>query len=68
MLKARAAQSWCENASGLNPPIEQSKEFEYLILNESIFRQHSGLSFSALVPFCVDLRNRLIVGYKGKLF
>ncbi len=70
MLKARAAQSWAENASLIFPPPElnQPKAFEYLILNETMFRYHSGLGFSALVPFCVDLRNRLIAGYKGKLF
>jgi len=67
-LKARSAQGWCENACGIDPIISQPGEWEYLIITQSLFNFNRGLSFSALVPACIDLRKRLEAGYKGKLF
>jgi len=69
-LKARAAQAWCDNASGLSSPedLPQPTQWEYLLLSEGLFKANRGLSFEALVPLCQALRERIIAQQQGKLF
>lgn len=69
-LKARAAQAWCESASGIPAPedISQPAQWEYLILSEGLFKANRGVSFEALVPLCRALRERVIAQQQGKLF
>lgn len=69
-VKARAAVAWCEQASTLKPPqgLNQPKEWEYLLITESIFKQNSGLSFEALIPFCRAQRDNVIAQAESRLF
>jgi len=69
-IKARAAQAWCENASGLEPPgdLPQPMHWEYLIISEKLFHSNRGLGFAALAPLCRALRDKLITQQQGKLF
>jgi type III restriction enzyme len=69
-LKARAAQAWCESASGLPSPedLPQPTHWEYLLLSEGLFKANRGLSFEALVPLCQALREKVIAQQQGKLF
>ena len=69
-LKARAAQAWCESASGITSPedLPQPTQWEYLLLSEGLFKANHGLSFEALVPLCQALRERVIAQQQGKLF
>ena len=62
ILKARAANSWCKNASRISPPsdIRQPSQWEYLILAESIFKANSPLTFGELAKFCRLERDRMI--------
>ncbi len=68
-LKARAAQSWCEAASSVAPPsdLKQAQPWEYLIISEKLFQGNRGLSFEALRPLCVDLRDQLIAQAESRL-
>lgn len=47
LLKAKAAQSWCETATDLEVPkqFSQSSKWEYLLLSEGIFKNNRGLGF-----------------------
>lgn len=70
-LKARAAEAWCESASGIPSPEDmpqQPAHWDYLILSEGLFKANRGLSFGALVPFCQALSDRVIAHQQGKLF
>jgi len=69
-LKARAAQAWCESASGIPSPedLPQPTKWEYLLLSEGLFHANRGLAFDGLVPLCQALRERVIVQQEGKLF
>jgi len=69
-LKARAAQAWCESASGISSPedLPQPTHWEYLLLAEGLFKANRGLSFEALVPLCQALREKVIAQQQGKLF
>ena len=69
-LKARAAQAWCESATGVPPPddLAQPTQWEYLLLSEGLFKGNRGLSFEALVPLCRALRDKVIAQQQGKLF
>jgi type III restriction enzyme len=68
-VKARAA-AWCDQASTLETPrnINQAKEWEYLILSETIFKNNRGLSFNGLIPFCKGLRDNILAQAESKLF
>ena len=65
-IKAKAAQSWCRNASLTRPVdrevegIEQPPQWEYLLLSESLFNTNRGQSFESLVPLCRVLTNQII--------
>lgn len=65
LLKAKAAHSWCINASSVHPPedISQPSEMEYLVLSEGLFKANSDLGFNMFVPLCRELRNRMIERY-----
>ena len=69
-VKARAAIAWCEQASQVIPPDEynQPKDWEYLILSETLFKRNQGLGFEALVPLCQGLRDQIIAQAEGELF
>lgn len=69
-LKARAAQAWCESASGIPPlkDLPQPANWEYLLLSEGLFKANRGLAFEALVPLCRGLRDKVIAQQQGKLF
>jgi len=69
-VKARAAAAWCEQASTVAPPEEfhQPKDWEYLIISESLFRNNKALSFAALIPFCRGLRDKIIAQAESQLF
>ncbi len=69
-VKARAAVAWCEQASTVPPADEykQPKEWEYLILSETLFNRNQGLGFNALVPFCQGLRDQIIAQAESELF
>lgn len=69
-LKARAAQAWCESASGIPSPedLPQPTQWEYLLLSEGLFKANRGLSFEGLIPLCQALRERVIAQQQGKLF
>ncbi len=69
-IKARAAQAWCENASGIEPPddLPQPTDWEYLLISEKLFYSNRGLGFGALVPQCQALRDKVIAQQQGKLF
>jgi type III restriction enzyme len=69
VLKAKAAHSWCTNASLLQPPadISQPPNMEYLVLSEGLFKNNSGLGFDMFVPLCRELRNRMIERYDNSL-
>lgn len=62
ILKARAGNSWCKNASRVSSPsdIKQPSQWEYLILAESIFKANSSLTFGELAKFCRIERDRMI--------
>ena len=66
-IKAKAAQSWCRNASLARPVdveverIDQPSLWEYLLLSESLFNSNRGQSFESLVPLCRVLTNQIIV-------
>lgn len=68
-VKANATVAWCEQASTVVPAknINQAKQWEYLIVSESIFKNNKGLSFEAFVPLCRSLRDNIIAKAKGKL-
>ncbi|RLG31819.1 hypothetical protein DRN97_08845 [Methanosarcinales archaeon] len=65
-IKAKAAQSWCRNASLARPTdveiegIDQPLQWEYLLLSESLFNSNRGQSFKSLVPLCRVLTNQII--------
>ena len=69
-IKARAAQAWCDNASGIEPPddLPQPTDWEYLLISEKLFHSNRGLGFGALVPHCQALRDKVIAQQQGKLF
>ncbi len=66
-IKARAAQSWCRNASLARPKdveiegLDQPLQWEYLLLSESLFNSNRGQSFESLFPLCKVLTNQIIV-------
>jgi type III restriction enzyme len=62
LLKAKAAHTWCLNASRVSPieDMLQPKDWEYLVLSEGLFKANSGLGFDMFVPLCKELRNRMI--------
>jgi len=61
-VKAKAAHSWCESASMVEPPqeINQPKKWEYLIISEKLYNVNSGLSFEGFMHMCRELRNNLM--------
>ena len=71
-IKARAAQSWCRNASLARPKdvevegIYQPLQWEYLLLSESLFSPNRSQSFESLVPLCRVLTNQIIVGQNSR--
>jgi len=69
-IKARAAKSWCENASTVLLPgnLSQPREWEYLILSENLYKSNKGLSFRGLIPLCQNLRDKIIAENEGLLF
>jgi type III restriction enzyme len=69
-VKVRAAVAWCEQASTVQPIAEnnQSQEWEYLILSESLFKSNRGLSFEGLIPLCRGLRDKIVAQAESKLF
>jgi type III restriction enzyme len=64
-IKAKAAQSWCRNASLARPideeevGLDQPSQWEYLLLSESLFNSNRGQSFEGLVPLCRVLTNQI---------
>jgi len=46
----------------------QSKEWEYLIISETLFRNNIRLGFEAFVPLCQSLRDHIIAQAESKLF
>jgi type III restriction enzyme len=68
-LKARAANTWCESASNTQPPdgISQPQQWEYVIIPESLYRQHEQATFSTLVEFARPIRDSLIAKAEGAL-
>ncbi|HDH45390.1 MAG TPA: hypothetical protein ENG66_08450 [Thermococcus sp.] len=62
IIKAKAANAWCENASTVKLPegISQPTEWEYLILSDKLFKEYNLNSFDALVPICRTLRDKLL--------
>ncbi len=69
-LKARAAQCWCEQMSGIRCDVlPQPERVEYLLLSESLHNEHAGQSFAAVLPRMRQLRDRIIAqNYEGTLF
>jgi type III restriction enzyme len=65
MLKAKAAHSWCLNASKVDPPDDSSqpKSWEYLVLPEGLYKENSGLGFELFIPFCRQQRDRMIESF-----
>jgi type III restriction enzyme len=68
-LKTRAANTWCESASNTKPPdgISQPQQWEYLIIPESLYRQHEKATFSTLAEFAQPIREALISKAEGAL-
>jgi len=68
-LKARAAQVWCESASKVQPPAEilQSRQWEYLIIPENLYRKHEQATFSTIAEFSRPIREALIAKAEGTL-
>ena len=66
-LKAQAAVAWCKAASTVTPPREQSQDWEYIILKQSVFEANEGASLSALLPLMQMEREALIAGLYGEL-
>lgn len=61
LLKAKAAHSWCINASTIDPPNNsQSKTWEYLVLSDALYKANSGLGFESFIPICRQQRDRMI--------
>jgi hypothetical protein len=62
LLKAKAAHSWCENASSIQPRAEfsQPEGWEYLVLPEGLYKANSSLGFNLFVPMCREQRDRMI--------
>lgn len=62
LLKAKAGDSWCKNASRISQPADstQPKDWEYLILPESFFKANSQLTFEQLAVFCRLQRDQMI--------
>jgi type III restriction enzyme len=62
LLKAKAAHSWCENASSIQPPAGafQPNIWEYLVLPEGLHKVNSSLGFDLFVPMCREQRDRMI--------
>jgi hypothetical protein len=69
-VKAKAAISWCDQASTIIPPSEynQPQTWEYLLLSEGLFKNNQGLGFEAFVPLCRGVRNEIIAREQGTLF
>jgi type III restriction enzyme len=69
-VKVMAAMAWCDQASTVPPPkgFCQSKDWEYLILSESLFKANRGLSIEALIPLCRGLREKITAQAKSQLF
>lgn len=69
-VKVQAAKAWCEQASLVQPPeeINQSQEWEYLILSEGLYKSNKGLSFEAFVPLCRGLGDNIVAKAKSLLF
>ena len=67
VLKAKAAISWCKNASKVIFE-NQPQEWEYFILSEKTFENNRQLSFNSIVSLGKLDTERLIVGDAGKLF
>ncbi len=69
LLKAKAAHSWCMNASTIDP-IEGSSQpttWEYLVLPEGLYKANSGLGFELFVPLCREQRDRMIERFDNSL-
>lgn len=68
-LKAQATVAWCKSASRASPPenINQSQEWEYIILKQSVFSANEGASFSALLPIMRQETASLVAGLYGEL-
>jgi len=60
--KARAAKHWCQSISGIAPPLDlpQPTVWEYLLLDETTYRDNEGGSVSALLPLMRQTRDRVI--------
>ena len=69
-VKAQAAVAWCDQASTVIPPekFHQPKDWEYLIISESLYKANKGLSFEAMIPFCRGLRDKIIAQAESQLF
>jgi type III restriction enzyme len=68
-LKAQAAVSWCKSASRVPVPegINQPQEWEYVLLQQSVFNANKGGSFSALLPLMRQEVAMLVAGLYGEL-
>lgn len=62
-VKAQATKAWCENATGIIPPIgvRLPENWEYLIITDKVYDQNAGSSFEALIPIMRSLRDRVII-------
>ena len=47
---------------------KQSRDWEYLIISESLFKNNRALGFGAFIPLCQGLRDRIIAQAENKLF
>lgn len=65
LLKAKAAHSWCMNASTVDPleGSSQPKSWEYLVLPEGLYKANSGLGFDLFTPLCRQQRDRMIESF-----
>jgi type III restriction enzyme len=63
------AQARRESASKLQPPggIRQPQQWEYLIIPESLYRQHEQATFTTIAEFSRPIRDALIARIMGTL-
>ena len=60
---------WGDNLLAMPPKeFKQSKEWEYLIISESLFEDYKDLGFDAFVPLCQGLRDKILAEAASRLF
>jgi type III restriction enzyme len=68
-LKARAAKHWCESICGASGcPLDQSADWEDLLLPQSLFEANRNASFQALLPLMRQARDGVVAAEQGALF